>query len=131
MDLIAIADLQQSGWPACQHAARRLNIERKEHDLSVLLRPFPREMLDEEFLQPLGLTKYRLAKDIGVPAQRVGDIVAGKRSIKADTDLGLCRYFGLSDAWWLGGLVASWPSQLRHGDRTRFDGRRAFQDRAL
>ena len=63
----------------------------------------PGEMLDEEFLKPLGLTKYRLAKDIGVPAQRMGDIVAGKRSITADTDLRLCRYFGLSDGWWLRG----------------------------
>src|SRR3990167_219234 len=61
----------------------------------------PGEMLDEEFLKPLGLTKYRLAKDIGVPAQRIGDIVAGKRAITADTDLRLCRYFGLSDGWWL------------------------------
>jgi antitoxin HigA-1 len=61
----------------------------------------PGEMLDEEFLKPLGLTKYRLAKDIGVPAQRIGDIVAGKRAISADTDLRLCRYFGLSDGWWL------------------------------
>ena len=63
----------------------------------------PGEMLEEEFLKPLGLTKYRLAKDIGVPAQRIGDIVAGKRSITADTDLRLCRYFGLSDGWWLRG----------------------------
>ena len=63
----------------------------------------PGEMLEEEFLKPLGLTKYRLAKDIGVPPQRVGDIVAGKRSITADTDLRLCRYFGLSDGWWLRG----------------------------
>lgn len=63
----------------------------------------PGEMLDEEFLKPLGLTKYRLAKDIGVPAQRIGDIVAGKRAITADTDLRLCRYFGLSDGWWLRG----------------------------
>ncbi len=60
-------------------------------------------MLEEEFLKPLGLTKYRLAKDIGVPAQRIGDIVAGKRAITADTDLRLCRYFGLSDGWWLRG----------------------------
>jgi len=66
----------------------------------------PGEMLEEEFLKPLGLTKYRLAKDIGVPAQRIGDIVAGKRSITADTDLRLCRYFGLSDGWWLRGQVA-------------------------
>ena len=63
----------------------------------------PGEMLDAEFLKPLGLTKYRLAKDIGVPAQRIGDIVAGKRSITADTDLRLCKYFGLSDGWWLRG----------------------------
>ena len=63
----------------------------------------PGEMLEEEFLKPLGLTKYRLAKDIGVPAQRIGDIVAGKRAITADTDLRLCRYFGRSDGWWLRG----------------------------
>jgi addiction module HigA family antidote len=60
-------------------------------------------MLEEEFLKPLGLTKYRLAKDIGVPPQRIGDIVAGKRAITADTDLRLCRYFGQSDGWWLRG----------------------------
>jgi antitoxin HigA-1 len=65
----------------------------------------PGEMLDEEFLKPLGLTKYRLAKDIGVPAQRIGEIVAGRRAITADTDLRLCRYFGLSDGWWLRGQV--------------------------
>ena len=66
----------------------------------------PGEMLQEEFLKPLGLTKYRLAKDIGVPPQRVGDIVAGKRAITADTDLRLCRYFGLSDGWWLRGQAS-------------------------
>ena len=63
----------------------------------------PGEMLDEEFLKPLGLTRYRLAKDIGVPPQRIDDIVAGKRAITADTDLRWCRYFGLSDGWWLRG----------------------------
>jgi antitoxin HigA-1 len=61
----------------------------------------PGEMLAEEFLAPLGMTKYRLAKSIDVPAQRVGDIIAGKRGITADTDLRLCRFFGLSDGWWL------------------------------
>ncbi|MBC7619043.1 MAG: HigA family addiction module antidote protein [Candidatus Saccharibacteria bacterium] len=66
----------------------------------------PGEILDEEFLKPLGLTKYRLAKDIGVPPQRIGDIVAGKRAITADTDLRLCRYFGLSDGWWLRGQAS-------------------------
>ena len=66
----------------------------------------PGEMLEEEFLKPLGLSKYRLAKDIGVPAQRIGEIVAGRRAVTADTDLRLCRYFGLSDGWWLRGQVA-------------------------
>jgi addiction module HigA family antidote len=66
----------------------------------------PGEVLEEEFLKPLGLTKYRLAKDIGVPPQRIGDIVAGKRAVTADTDLRLCRYFGLSDGWWLRGQAS-------------------------
>ncbi len=66
----------------------------------------PGEMLDDEFLEPLGLTKYRLAKDIGVPPHRIGDIVAGNRAIAADTGLRLCRYFGLSDGWWLRGQAA-------------------------
>ena len=47
----------------------------------------PGEMLEEEFLKPLGMSKYRLAKEIGVPPQRIGDIVSGKRGITADTDL--------------------------------------------
>lgn len=66
----------------------------------------PGEMLEEEFLKPLGLTKYLLAKDIGVPPQRIGEIVSGKRAVTADTDLRLCRYFGLSDGWWLRGQAA-------------------------
>ena len=61
----------------------------------------PGEMLAEEFLNPIGMSKYRLAKSIGVPAQRIGDIIAGKRGITAGTDLRLCRFFGLSDGWWL------------------------------
>jgi addiction module HigA family antidote len=63
----------------------------------------PGEMLEEEFLKPLGLAKYRLAKDIGVPPQRIGDIIMGKCAITTDTDLRLCKYFGLSDGWWLRG----------------------------
>jgi len=58
-------------------------------------------MLAEEFLKPLGLSNYRLAKEIGVPAQRIGEILAGRRAITADTDLRLCRFLGLSDGWWL------------------------------
>jgi addiction module HigA family antidote len=61
----------------------------------------PGELLLEEFLKPMGITRYRLAKEIGVPAQRIGDIVAGKRAITADTDLRLCRFFGLSNGYWL------------------------------
>jgi len=61
----------------------------------------PGELLSEEFLVPMGLTKYRLAKEIGVPAQRIGEIVAGRRAITADTDLRLCRFFGLSNGYWL------------------------------
>lgn len=61
----------------------------------------PGEMLLEEFLKPMGISQYRLAKEIGVPPQRIGEIVAGRRSITADTDLRLCRFFGLSDGWWL------------------------------
>ena len=61
----------------------------------------PGEMLAEEFLKPLSMSNYRLAKEIGVPAQRIGEILAGRRAITADTDLRLCRFFGLSDGWWL------------------------------
>jgi addiction module HigA family antidote len=61
----------------------------------------PGELLNEEFLKPMGLSQYRLAKEIGVPAQRISDIVAGKRAITADTDLRLCRFFGLSNGYWL------------------------------
>ena len=61
----------------------------------------PGELLNEEFLIPMGISKYRLAKEINVPAQRIGDIVLGKRAISVDTDLRLCKYFGLSDGYWL------------------------------
>jgi addiction module HigA family antidote len=65
----------------------------------------PGEMLLEEYLKPMGISQYRLAKEIGVPAQRIGEIVAGRRTITADTDLRLCRFFGLSDGYWLRGQV--------------------------
>ena len=61
----------------------------------------PGELLLEEFLKPMGISQYRLAKEIGVPAQRIGEIVAGRRSITADTDLRLCKFFGLSKGYWL------------------------------
>ncbi|MGH8470884.1 MAG: HigA family addiction module antitoxin [Gammaproteobacteria bacterium] len=61
----------------------------------------PGEILLEEFLKPMGISQYRLAKEIGVPPQRIGEIVGGKRAITADTDLRLCRFFGLSNGYWL------------------------------
>jgi len=66
----------------------------------------PGEILQEEFLKPMGLSQYRLAKEIGVPAQRISEIIAGKRSITADTDLRLCRFFGLTNGYWLRAQVA-------------------------
>ena len=61
----------------------------------------PGELLLEEFLRPMGVSRYRLAKEISVPPTRIADIVAGKRAITADTDLRLCRFFGLSNGYWL------------------------------
>lgn len=61
----------------------------------------PAEMLREEFLGPMEITAYRLAKDIGVPLTRITAILADERAITADTGLRLDRYFGLSEGWWL------------------------------
>jgi addiction module HigA family antidote len=61
----------------------------------------PGEILMEEFLKPLGISQYKLAKDINVPARRINEIVHGKRSISADTALRLSRYFNLSERFWL------------------------------
>ncbi len=61
----------------------------------------PGELLLEEYLKPMEISQYRLAKEIGVPAQRISEIIAGKRSITADTDLRLCRFFALSNGYWL------------------------------
>ena len=61
----------------------------------------PGEILSEEFLAPMGISQYRLAKDINVPARRINEIVHGKRSITADTALRLSRYFGLTEQFWM------------------------------
>lgn len=79
----------------------------------------PGEMLDEEFLKPLGLTKYRLAKDIGVPPQRIGDIVAGKRAIRPTPTCGCVGTSGSAT----GGGFGSRPtmtqrSLVNHGRST-------------
>ena len=68
----------------------------------------PGELLREEFMLPMGLTAYRLAKEINVPAQRIGEIIKGKRGITADTDLRLCRFFELSDGYWLSAQAVSY-----------------------
>ncbi len=64
--------------------------------------PKPGEILQEEFLVPLGISAYRLAKEIGVPQIRISEIVAGKRAVTMDTGLRLSRYFGLNDDFWTG-----------------------------
>ena len=61
----------------------------------------PGDVLLEDFMKPLGLSRYRVAKDIGVPALRISQIVRGRRSITADTAMRLARYFGTSAAVWL------------------------------
>ncbi|MGI8769949.1 MAG: HigA family addiction module antitoxin [Acidobacteriaceae bacterium] len=69
-----------------------------------MTKPFaihPGEILQSEFMKPLQLTAYRLAKDLGVPAPRVNDIVRGKRSISADTAIRLGVYFGLPAQFWM------------------------------
>ncbi len=64
--------------------------------------PHPGKILLEEFLKPMGITQYRLAKEIAVPQRRIGEIVAGMRGVSADTGLRLSRFFGMSDGFWIG-----------------------------
>jgi addiction module HigA family antidote len=79
----------------------------------------PGEILMEEFLKPLGISQYRLAKDINVPARRINEIVHGKRSISADTALRLSRYFTLSERFWLN-LQARYDLEM---EKDKFKGR--------
>lgn len=69
--------------------------------------PTPGEILLHEFLEPMGITQYRLAKAIGVPQRRIGQIVSGDRAVTADTGLRLSRFFGMSEGFWTG-LQASY-----------------------
>jgi addiction module HigA family antidote len=61
----------------------------------------PGEILLHEFLEPMGISQYRLAKDISVPQRRIGEIVQGKRAVSADTALRLGRFFGMEPQFWL------------------------------
>ena len=79
----------------------------------------PGEVLQEEFMTPLGITQHRLSKDVGVHPRRINEIVHGKRSVTADTALRLSRYFGMSERFWLN-LQASYDLELQNdrlGDR--------------
>lgn len=71
----------------------------------------PGDVLGEESSKALGMSNYRLVKEIGVPAQRIDEILAGKRVITTDTDLRLCRFFALSDGGWLH-LQADYDTEL-------------------
>ena len=71
-------------------------------DEVVMAPTHPGVILREEFLEPMGITEYRLAHDIGVPQTRIGKITKGERSITADTALRLSRYFGMSEGFWTG-----------------------------
>lgn len=81
----------------------------------------PGEILLEDFLRPLGLTQYRLAKSLTVPPRRINEIVLGKRAITADTALRLARFFGTSDRFWLN-LQAGYDLDV---ERDRLRGRLA------
>jgi addiction module HigA family antidote len=79
----------------------------------------PGEILDEEFLKPLEISQYRLAKDISVPARRINEIVHGLRGISADTSLRLARYFGTTEQFWMN-LQAHYDLEI---ERERLRGR--------
>lgn len=70
--------------------------------MSKLKNIHPGEVLQEEFLAPMGISQNRIARDIGVPPRRINEIVHGKRSITADTALRLARYFQVSEGFWMG-----------------------------
>ncbi len=67
----------------------------------LLRNPAPGDVLSEDFLKPLDMSQSALAREIGVPARRINEIVLGKRSVTADTDLRLSRYWGVSEGFWL------------------------------
>jgi addiction module HigA family antidote len=79
----------------------------------------PGEILLEEFLKPMEISQYRLARDIHVPPRRINEIVQGKRSVSADTALRLSRYFGLSECFWLN-LQARYDLEI---EKDRLEGR--------
>lgn len=87
----------------------------------------PGEILLEEFLEPMGISQYKLSKDISVPPRRINEIVQGKRSISADTALRLSRYFGLSERFWLN-LQSRYDLEM---EKDKLDARLAKEVRVL
>ena len=81
------------------------------NDEPIMAPTHPGLILREEFLEPMGITDYQLAKAIGVPQTRISAITHGKRRISADTGLRLSRYFGMSEAFWTG-LQAEYEREL-------------------
>ena len=103
--------------------------------------PHPGEILMEEFLKPMGITQYRLAKEIGVPQRRIGEIVAGTRGITVDTGLRLSRFFGMSEGFWIGlqidydaalakDALSNILAKIKPWNHTQNDGIHAQQDAA-
>jgi addiction module HigA family antidote len=80
----------------------RLSLNERDAMARQVAYPHPGEILSEEFMLPMGITAYRLAKDIGVDQTRISEIVAGRRAITVDTNLRLSRYFGTNDEFWTG-----------------------------
>ena len=78
----------------------------------------PGEILDEEFLKPMAITQYRLAKDLGVPPRRINEIVKGRRAITADTALRLGRYFRMAPEFWLN-LQSHYDLEQEQGRRRK------------
>jgi len=94
-----VADLFSLGGHRCARRRNRgLSLSMKSKLLSNIT---PGEILEEEFLKPMGITQYRLAKDISVPPRRINEIIKGKRAITADTALRLGKYFGVAAQFWL------------------------------
>jgi addiction module HigA family antidote len=78
--------------------------------------PHPGEILLEEFLKPMRITQYSLAKEIGAPQRRIGEIVAGARAVTADTGLRLSRFFGMSEGFWIGLQADYDAARTKDGD---------------
>ncbi len=91
----------------------------EEHMAKKLAPVHPGEILLEDFLKPLGVSQYRLAKSLSVPPRRINEIVLGKRGVTADTALRLARFFGTSDRFWLN-LQAAYDLDV---ERDRLAGR--------